>query len=470
MSKVKHSSPGIDWNFSGSPMSVQVAASETGHEADRYGYFLEMGLGKSALALNDFASSGLEYLLIICPNSVKETWGEQIDRWIGNRDNLSIWGSKAYDHKKKWLVINYEAAIAINGNAAISQFIRRGKFFLIVDESHRIKNPTAATSKAIRSLAQLATKVRLLSGTPMTNSVMDLYPQSIALGEFKGMTSFQFRARYARMGGYLGKQVVGINPDNEAELRRRIASVSFRARKKDWLDLPPELYSVRNFEMTKEQLKVYREMQTEFITMIGEEEIEANMVISQRMKMQQISRGFLLKDGAVHHLFDDPEKNPAIRTTLETIDDASGKVIVFTVHRASYEALEPLVADTWGAAHLIGGMKVEEVNEQKRRFNEDPDCKVMIAQIAAGSEGHTLLGDTSSEATRCGTTIFYENSYNLKDRKQGESRNHRMGQTGSVLYIDLNGSSMDGDIIKALQVKGDLVAAIVDGIKKEKVK
>jgi SNF2 family DNA or RNA helicase len=409
-------------------------------------------------------------LLNICPNSVKETWGEQIDRWIGNRDNLSIWGSKAYDHKKKWLVINYEALIAINGSSAVAQFIRRGKFFMIVDESHRIKNPTATTSKAVRSLAQLAARVRLLSGTPMTNSVMDLYPQGIALGEFKGMTAFQFRARYARMGGYLGKQVVGINPDNEEELRRRMARVSFRARKKDWLDLPEALYSVRNFEMTKEQLKVYREMSQEFITMVGNEEISADMVISQRMKMQQISRGFALKDGAVHNLFDDPEKNPAIRVVMETIEDCSGKIIVFTVHREAFNTLRTVLGESWGTAYLGGGMKTEEVNNQKQYFNDDPKCKILVAQISAGSEGHTLLGDVRDEATRCGTTLFYENSYNLKDRMQGESRNHRMGQTGSVLYIDLNGSSMDGDIIKALQSKHDLVQAIVDGIKKEKVK
>jgi len=466
MSKVKHSSPGIDWNFATPPMSVQVEASLQGHEEDRFGYLLEMGLGKSALALNDFVSSGIERLLIVCPNSVKETWREQVDRWIGNSDELSIWGSKTYDHRKKWQVINYEALIAMNGGSAVHLFTKRGPFFLIVDESHRIKNPTATTSKAVRVLAQLAAKVRLLSGTPMTNSVMDLYPQGVALGEFKGMTAFQFRARFARMGGYLGKQVVGINPDNEDELRRRMARVSFRARKKDWLDLPDALYSVRNFEMTKEQFKVYREMSDEFITLVNDEEISADMVISQRMKMQQISRGFALKDGKVHHLFDDPEKNPAIRVAMETIEDCGGKIIVFTVHREAFNTLRTVFGESWGTAYLGGGMKTEEVNEQKRYFNEDPKCKVLVAQISAGSEGHTLLGNVGDEATRCGTTLFYENSYNLKDRMQGESRNHRMGQTGSVLYIDLNGSSMDTDIIKALQDKNDLVKAVVDGVKR----
>ena len=110
-------------------------------------------------------------------------------------------------------------------------------------------------------------------------------------------------------------------------------------------------------------------------------------------------------------------------------------------------------------------MKPDETSEQKARFNEDPHCRVILLQCDASKYGHTLLGG-ATEADKCRTMIFYENSYSADTRDQIEDRIHRRGQTGDyVLYIDLSGSELDRRIVKALQRKDQLYKSVFRNLK-----
>jgi hypothetical protein len=105
-------------------------------------------------------------------------------------------------------------------------------------------------------------------------------------------------------------------------------------------------------------------------------------------------------------------------------------------------------------------MKPEEIENQKRRFNTDPFCRVILLQAEASKYGHTLLGGPGPDDL-CRTMIFFENSYSADTRDQIEDRIHRRGQTGeSVLYIDLSGSDLDRRIVKALQRKDELYKSV----------
>ena len=119
----------------------------------------------------------------------------------------------------------------------------------------------------------------------------------------------------------------------------------------------------------------------------------------------------------------------------------------------------------YDCAWIGGGMKPEEVAEQKARFNEDPACRVILLQCDAARYGHTLLGGPG-EDDKCRTMIFFENSYSADTRDQIEDRIHRRGQTGeSVLYIDLSGSDLDRRIVKALQRKDQLYRSVFKNLK-----
>jgi SNF2 family DNA or RNA helicase len=119
----------------------------------------------------------------------------------------------------------------------------------------------------------------------------------------------------------------------------------------------------------------------------------------------------------------------------------------------------------WRPAWIKGGMKPDEVAEQKARFNEDPACRIILLQCDAAKYGHTLLGGPG-EDDRCRTMIFFENSYSADTRDQIEDRIHRRGQTGeSVLYIDLSGSELDRSIVKALQRKDALYRSVFKNLR-----
>jgi SNF2 family DNA or RNA helicase len=111
-------------------------------------------------------------------------------------------------------------------------------------------------------------------------------------------------------------------------------------------------------------------------------------------------------------------------------------------------------------------MDPNEIEEHKHRFNNDPDCRLILLQATAGKYGHTLIGGEPVN-DRCSTTIFFENSYSLDTRSQIEDRNHRWGQLNdSVLYIDLCGTSMDRNVIQALQRKESIFQTVFSLIKR----
>ena len=110
-------------------------------------------------------------------------------------------------------------------------------------------------------------------------------------------------------------------------------------------------------------------------------------------------------------------------------------------------------------------MKPEEIAAQKDRFNNDPDCRILLGQCESTKYGHTLLGG-DVDADHCSTMIFFENSYSLDTRTQVEDRIHRRGQRGeNVLYIDLAGTELDRRVVKALQQKQDLYDHVFSRLK-----
>ena len=156
------------------------------------------------------------------------------------------------------------------------------------------------------------------------------------------------------------------------------------------------------------------------------------------------------------------DQNPRIKLLMETLDEATGKVAIVYSHRAVGEQLlQMLIKAGQEPAQISGGMQPAGVEAEKRRFNTDPDCKVILLQADASKYGHTLLGDQADPAQRCSTMIFYQNSYSLDTRTQIEDRIHRIGQNDACLYVDFAGTSMDRHIVRALQAKQSIYDAVM---------
>jgi SNF2 family DNA or RNA helicase len=457
----------MTWPLEIPPYQVQLEALKRSQGRKYFAYFMEMGLGKTATILAEYATllqQGLvDNLLVICPNSLKTVWLDEMDK-VGFPESVQRFASDnsgsymSFDYDKPTVVVmNYERCITNGSNPFMMKFLLQHRTMLVIDESTQIKNPQARRTRVLINASKIAAFVRLLSGQPIVQGPHDLWSQFRCLGECSGMNYYVFRNTFCQMGGFLGKQIMGPKKEKVGELNALLNRVSFRAKKDDWLDLPKQIYTTRHVTMTKEQQKHYNHMKKFLITMIANKEIDAQMVITQMIKLQQISSGFLID--AEHRVHAIPGGNPKLEILDEIMDEATGKVLIFTHFRESTRSIREHL-NRFNPALIEGGMAPEVIRGQRDKFEHCADSRVMVCQVQSSKYGLTLLGGPGED--RCATTVFYENSFSLDSRIQAEARNHRIGQDKPVLYIDLPASDIERVVVKALHKKQDVATAIID--------
>jgi hypothetical protein len=261
------------------------------------------------------------------------------------------------------------------------------------------------------------------------------------------------------MGGFKMKQVIGAQ--NEEILAELISPHVFRATKSDWTNLPSKLYSQREYDLPPNMRAMYKQMENEFVLWLENgDDVSVNAAITKYIKLAQISSGFIIReDGGVEELVD-PKSNPRVSLLKEIIErEVTGKVVVAYHHRHTLDILKEVLRDC-NPAIIQGGLSEYSIRLEKDKFNKQPECRVLLAQIRASKYGHTLLGGPEPE-NRCSTMIFFENTYSLDDRSQVEDRIHRHGQTSNgVLYIDMFGTSLDYRVNRALQRKEGIFQSV----------
>lgn len=444
--------------YGNEPWAVQREALNRAEGKSRYGHFLEQGLGKTALILNEFMHAktcgDVDLLLIVCPNSFKLSWVSALEEWGLLKLKAGIW-PKSSPFEKDVYVMNWEA---IRTEAGI-RFLRQLKreVFLAYDETSYIANPSAQVTKKAIDVARCAKIVRILNGTPQTHSVVDYYGQLKCLNELNGYLLGTFKGHFAQIitqevtarGGETRDIQTIVGSKNEPELAAILDRCSFRATKAEWRkDLPPRIISTIEVEMTPAQKRHYKEMKKEFITTVDTLQIKAELVLTQLSKLRQISSGIVIQNG-VEALLEPIENNNKFSACFELFKAQSGKAIIVYNYKLTGKILR-ILCEKEGikAAYLQGQMKPIELEEQKRLFNENSEYRIILCQQAAACMGHTLLG--GSGADRCTTMIFAENSFSLRDRLQMLDRNHRGEQDQTCTVYDLVTSPVERKIIAAL--------------------
>lgn len=440
------------------PWPVQAEALKRAEGRRGYIWFLEQGLGKTSLALNHyvdaFENDEVDVCIVVCPNSFKSDWPLAPNEWGVPSIRTGSWPKSPLPTEIPALYsINFEAA-RDSAFKTLLDYIKSHRVLLVIDESLALANPSSLTSKRMIELCKHATQVRELNGTPTTEGVMDLYAQLRCVGEADGLNQWGFRNRYAKLGGYMGKKVVGRNPATEDELARILNRCSFRALKSEWRkDLPEKIYSAVHLDMTPAQQKHYRMMQQEFYTQIRGHGVAAEMVMIQIDKLRQIASG-LLVDKDKYMWIVPPNKNPKIQAAVELHNATRRKSIVVYTYRPMLEALmEAYKKNGDNPVYIRGSMKPAELLENKRRFNDDSSCRVIVCQESAAFRGHTLIGRPGDD--RCSRMIFVENDLSYYHRCQMEDRNHRGAQDEPCTYYDLLASKTCEMALRLLRKKRD---------------
>ena len=471
---------------------VQLAALKFAEGKPGVGWFMEQGLGKTLTALAEFDGlvkrNKADRMIVICPNTFKKGWHDEVVKHgfdfdvhvfrSSKRPDASEFCSRShFDMHERFhppvMIVNYEAVRLKTVLSGLIKWARRGKTYLVIDESIQIKGNKSTQTKAVHELAAWnpytnellnVRAVRILTGRPQTQGPQDLWGQLRAIGLVQSQNFYAFRGRYCVMGGFKAKQVLAAQ--NQDQLAEIMAPVVFQAKKKDWLPaLPTKRMTIRDYEMSGEQKRQYTSMEEEFLLEIESGTVTVDVAIAKYAKLAQIQTGFIYDEAGVARELVDPSENPRLNLLLNILEDeVQGKTVVVYRHRA----ILPVLIETlknYNPAWIKGGMKPDEVEEQKRIFNDNPDCRIILAQCDAAKYGHTLLAGPAEE-DRCRTMIFFENSYSADTRDQIEDRIHRRGQTGEyVLYVDLSGSDLDRRIVKALQRKDSLYRSVFKHLK-----
>lgn len=454
-----------NWHLGGSvprPWPVQTEALKRGAGHQRYGFWLEMGLGKSAIVLNEYVEDpDVDLCVVIAPQAFKLDWPAFVDDYDLGFLPTGYWPKHPipFTWEQGVYAINYEAISRSRAKPQMLKLLEQRRVFLVVDESKALGTPSSGWTKSTIELCKRATKVRLLNGTPVTQSPMDLYGQLRALGQLNGLTSVEFRNRFAVLGGYMGRQVM---PEirNGEQLAAIMDSCSFRALKSEWRkDLPPKIYSAVHLEMTDRQRRHYQQMLEEFYVLVEEEDITAEMVIGQMIKLQQIASGFVLHDGRALEI-EKPANNPKLNAALELCDGPGKTIIVYYFKESGRLLVEALQRAGFNPAQIGGGMSPAAIKLNKDKFNNDPACRVIVGQERAIALGHTLLGQSGND--RCDRTAFYENSYSYYYRSQCEDRNHRGAQDTACSCYDFIASPIDAAAVKILTAKRDMANSLDD--------
>lgn len=445
------------------PFQHQIKAYNMALQNDSFAFLMEMGTGKSLaaamVAARRFERGKVSRLLIVCPASVMSVWPREFEAVTIPVNIQVLEGAKEkrieklndiQEGKLNVAVINYEATWRM-----IDELLAWAPDMIIADESQRIKTPGAKQSKAMHRLGKKAKYKLLLTGTPVQNSPLDFYSQYKFLDEAIFGTSFYaFRNRYAIMGGYEHHQVIGYT--HLDELIEKAHSIAYRVTKEEALDLPEQIDEFQYCELEPEAKKLYEAIRIQSYAELSSGEVTVQNVLTKILRLQQITGGYITTDDDTCKKVSSA-KLKALRELVEDIVvDSKKKLVIFARFLPEIKSILKVLNEMGLQYGWITGEKpMSERGEEVRRFQEEPNCMVFVAQIQTAGLGITL--------TAADTAIFYSLDFNYANYEQARARIHRIGQKNNCTYIHLLAKkSIDEKVIQALQAKQDIAKMVVD--------
>ena len=467
------------YKFKTEPYGHQITALEKSWDKSVYAYFMEMGTGKSKVLVDNMAmlydKGRINGALIIAPKGVYRNWySQEIPNHLASHiDHKTVlWTALTSKTKDKEyqqlfkvdldlhiLIMNVEAFSTKKGLEFATRFLSCHKTLIAVDESTTIKTPTAKRTKAILALGKLAKYKRILTGSPVTKSPLDLYTQCGFLDEeLLGFSSYYtFRNRYATMldRNFGGRRVQIIGGYKRLdELAKILKPFSYRCLKEECLDLPEKTYVEREVELTDEQQKTYSTMKAAALASLKGKMATAPHVLTQMMRLHQITCGHLKNDDdTITEL-----KSNRISSLMELLEEVNGKVIIWANYVYDIKQIVAAIGKKYGEDSIVQyyGAIPSEMRQKYIETFQDPESKARFFV------GNPQTGGYGINLTAANTVVYYSNGYDLEKRLQSEDRAHRIGQKNLVTYVDLIApKTVDEKIRKALRKKINIATEIM---------
>lgn len=471
--------------FTTKPYKHQMEGVIYGLEHESFLLGDDQGLGKTKeiidIAMCRKQTDGLKHCLIICGiNGNKYNWADEVkihsreDSWIlGTRFTKRppikmIEGStkdKMEDlnnipHQFFWIT-NIETLRGGSfkekqGKRTVTRFpiaekiqelCDRGIIGMIAfDEAHKAKNPDSQQGKALLSIDCKGPKIPM-SGTFVLNNPLDLY-LPLKWAGFETHSFYAYKQHYCTMGGFGGKEIVGYK--NLDELRSMVSKVMLRRVKGDVLDLPPKVHTIEWVDAYPEQKSLYKDVRDQVRDNIDKVKVHPDP-LSEMLRLRQVT-GY---PGILSSTVTKSAKMDRMEELVEDEVAVGGKAIIFSNWSEMTNVIRHKLKK-YNPAYITGEVGSVQRMEEKDRFQNDPDCKVMIGTIGALGTGFTL--------TAAQLVIFVDEPWNRGIKDQAEDRAHRIGTRGTVRIVTiLTRDTVDEGVYNLVQKKGKMADLLVDG-------
>jgi hypothetical protein len=443
---------------------------------------VRMGGGKTLTAIGALNRAGARTAIIVCPSKVLGIWPAEFRerspiewhivsglrrmstgrlRAMSIADRFTQAEQTLFDcrcGKPHVVVVNYEA-LTYEPFASWRPQVDA----IIYDEGHRLRTPSGKASKTAAKWSQGIPRRMALTGTAMPQTPLDVFGLFRALdpGIF-GTSWTSFRARYAVMGGYEGRQVVGLR--NAEDLAAKFMSITYRPDVE--LDLPPCVDTTLTVELEPAARKAYDALERDVwadisaavraaggpVTPDGAERTvsPANAAVLL-LRLQQLAGGALPDDYGDTAVVSRAKEN----LLAEALEDAGcgpdEPVVVYCRFRHDLDAVAQVAERLKLRYAEVSGRRSDGLTEDSTM---NPDADVVGVQIQSGGTGVNL--------TRSAVGVWYSMGFSLSDYLQGRARQHRPGQTRPVLNIHLIAAdTVDAEVYDALAARADVIAAVL---------
>lgn len=471
--------------FTTKPYRHQMEGVIYGLEHESFLLGDDQGLGKTKeiidIAMCRKQTDGIKHCLIICGiNGNKYNWADEVkihsreDSWIlGTRFTKRppikmIEGStkdKMEDlnnipHQFFWIT-NIETLRCGSfkekqGKRTVTRFpiaekiqelCDRGIIGMIAfDEAHKAKNPDSQQGKALLSIDCKGPKIPM-SGTFVLNNPLDLY-LPLKWAGFETHSFYAYKQHYCTMGGFGGKEIVGYK--NLDELRSMVSKVMLRRVKGDVLDLPPKVHTIEWVDAYPEQKSLYKDVRDQVRDNIDKVKVHPDP-LSEMLRLRQVT-GY---PGILSSTVTKSAKMDRMEELVEDEVSVGGKAIIFSNWSEMTNVIRHKLKK-YNPAYITGEVGSVQRMEEKDRFQNDPNCKVMIGTIGALGTGFTL--------TAAQLVIFVDEPWNRGIKDQAEDRAHRIGTRGTVRIVTiLTRDTVDEGVYNLVQKKGKMADLLVDG-------
>lgn len=472
----------------------QLAGCLLAEKYDKFAFFYDTGTGKTVMALNiiesKFRETGARFLIIAPKSIIKTAWIDDASNFYPSMRILPLY--KGFDvYKKRGLfrawrtgksrstvendkvfrahikllsdvfglkdpeqysnveienilsneaqhyIINSELFIA-NPHKYIDELGITG---LVMDESAIMKNYDSKTAKTIREISPKLKYVYLLSGKPAPNNEIEFFSQMKVVAP--EMFSFSYDRFLALFCTTQSRRNI-LNPANKDLFAEMVSAKSLIISKKDCLDLPDTVETVRLIDLPDEIMDDYNELYYECMVLIKGMDNSSLFYSTQSkmavlMKLRQMASGFFMQktdDGTESRIIIDIHKAKIneVKSIIDEIPDE--QVIIWCQFQHEIELLEKELSKLDVTVTAYGKTKTLEENIDAFKNGR---AKYIIAHPKTLKYGVTF--------TNCKYAIYYSFSYSAEDYDQSHDRNYRLGQTESCTYFFLQAADTIDEIM-----------------------